>query len=136
MAKNQGADGANGGGAPPVSTSDQAATTPNKTPREWNKELNSDPSRHAAASFLHGWGQHEHHYQDAPLKLTKEDYEAALTASFSYPCEPPHAPALSPCVKEKFAKFVPAPKTEKSGKETQKRGKPAPIQQPEKAERN
>jgi hypothetical protein len=134
MAKNQGADGANGSGAP----GNQETAPPSNalTPRKWHAVLKSDPSKHAAAEFLHGWSQHEHHYQDAPLLLTRENYEAALSAGFQYPCVPPHAAALSPCVREKFERFVPAPKTEKSGKETQKRGKPAQIQQPEKAEGN
>lgn len=58
--------------------------------------------QHAAASSLHGWEQHAHHYQNAPLLLTQADYQAALDAAAEYPAKPAHAAALSPVMKGKI----------------------------------
>lgn len=84
-------------------------------PRAWAEKLGNiikgDPRipqsvtcpkmEHAVADKLHGWSQHEHHYQDKPLLLTQEAYDAALAAGGSYPTTPAHEPALSPVKRPK-----------------------------------
>lgn len=70
-----------------------------KTPQEWARatgrvlaehrdvfRFNGEPAeplyawQHAAAAQLHGWHDHAHH-EGAPIRLTKDEYEAALKAS-------------------------------------------------------
>jgi hypothetical protein len=83
-----------------------------RTPRAWAESLGhivrGDPRLpqsqtfpdmvHAVADKLHGWTQHEHHYQAAPLKLTRADYEAALDKACNQTTKVavPHRAALSP----------------------------------------
>jgi hypothetical protein len=71
--------------------------------------------KHAVAAQLHGWADHAHHYQNAPLQLTRAEHEEALEAAAKFPCVAPCAAALSPVVAKRFAKFAPrqAQKTEK-----------------------
>lgn len=57
--------------------------------------------QHAAADSLHGWAQHAHHYQGAPLMLSQADYQAALEAAAEYPNKPAHTAALSKLKKGK-----------------------------------
>jgi hypothetical protein len=81
-----------------------------RAPDDWEKtffpasELGQparDAWKHAAASALHGWAAHAYH-QGEPLKLSKEDYEAALQAATTLkeqdgrPTYLPHPAALSP----------------------------------------
>jgi hypothetical protein len=50
---------------------------------------------HEIASVLHGWPSHAHHANE-PIKLSREDYEAALKAAFPQEGNPkPHRGALS-----------------------------------------
>lgn len=57
--------------------------------------------RHNCAAMLHFWGAdgeqwgHRHHAGE-PMKLSREDYEAACEAAFSGAGDKPHMPALSP----------------------------------------
>lgn len=52
--------------------------------------------QHESAAMEHGWAQHAHHTGE-PIKLTREDYEAALKAVTPEKGNPvPHAAALSP----------------------------------------
>ncbi len=54
-------------------------------------------ARHRAASTLHGWADHAHH-AGKPMKLTREDYLAALDAAQKtdkHGKAQPHAPAVS-----------------------------------------
>lgn len=55
--------------------------------------------RHSAAATLHGWQQHEHH-TGSPMRLSRADYEAAITAALQPDLTVadyvPHAAALSP----------------------------------------
>lgn len=63
--------------------------------------------QHEAASVEHGWKLHEHH-EGAPIRLTREDYEAALKAVTPEKGNPvPHHGALSP---HKPKPEAPAPK--------------------------
>jgi hypothetical protein len=53
---------------------------------------------HEAASALHGWASHAHHAGE-PIKLTRADYEAALSAAGKTNTHgeyEPHPAALSP----------------------------------------
>jgi len=50
--------------------------------------------RHAIADKLHGWSDHDYHYADDPVRLSEQDYDAALKAAANYPNTQPHAPAL------------------------------------------
>lgn len=100
-----------------------------RSPEAWGRELGyfvaANPNlpqsidfwqpKHAVAAQLHGWNEHAHHYQDKPILLTREQYEAALDAGGKFPCVAPCREALSPVVAERFANFVPrqAQKTEK-----------------------
>lgn len=95
-----------------------------KTPKEWALETGNSPKNisrnrwltlngkteviptgmsrlmgsveHEVASVLHGWREHEHHAGE-PIKLTKEDYLAALAAAMPTEGNPiPHPAAVSP----------------------------------------
>lgn len=66
-----------------------------------------DP-RHAAAAQLHGWTADAHHYQgDQALRLSEEDYDAAIDAAGKFPCCAPHKPALSRTVGDRYQNFKP-----------------------------
>lgn len=101
----------------PMPLAASAPAAPVATPRHWAEKLGNivkgDPRvpqsrtfakmEHAVADKLHGWSQHEHHYQASPLLITQAAYEAALEAA----CNPttkvpaPHEPALSPVKRAK-----------------------------------
>ncbi len=76
-----------------------------RTPDEWARQLGliikkrADWQRegfaaeHQGAAMLHGWAEHGHH-AGAPIRLTLEDYKAALKAINNSPAKP-HPAALS-----------------------------------------
>ena len=47
--------------------------------------------RHRVADTLHGWYYYQQHYGDKPIKLSKDDYKAALAAVDTMT---PHEPAV------------------------------------------
>jgi len=49
---------------------------------------------HACADVLHGWARHDYNFQTDPVKLTEDDYNAALDAAMHYPNKQPHKAAL------------------------------------------
>lgn len=119
------ASGGQGGGA---SSSDDTKANKDdgkKSPREWAAAKKTDAAKYAAAAQLHGWNEHEHHYQEKPIRLSEEDFAAAIDAGGKFPCVPPHKAALSECVAKRFEGFKPA-KTSKPAetKVAVKRGGP------------
>lgn len=49
--------------------------------------------KHRVADSIHGWSQHEYHYQADPVMLTDDEYLAALeSAAGDYT---PHGPAVA-----------------------------------------
>src|SRR5690606_38526028 len=89
-------------------------------PSAWATKLGkkrAPPSLVAAAGYLHGWTKHAYHFSDKPLLLTEEEFLAALKAAGDYPLVPPHKPALSELVAQRFADFKPAePKSKPAAK--------------------
>jgi hypothetical protein len=81
------------------------------TPQAWGERLGlaqkADPARpwieahsdwrFAAAEKAHGWRENARAYQDEAhpdrLKLTEEDFNAALEAGAQFPAQPAHRPA-------------------------------------------
>jgi hypothetical protein len=88
-----------------VSTDEQPASPPfagsvTKTPSQWAevfypahgpKRLHDDAWKHAAAASLHGWWQCLR-VSGAEMQLSREDYEAAITAASGSTFKP-HADA-------------------------------------------
>lgn len=95
-----------------VTSSSPAAPAELRSPRDWAEKLGFivrgdarlpqsltfPKMEHAVADKLHGWSQHEHHFQNEPLKLSRADYEKALEAASNPTTKVilPHEPALSP----------------------------------------
>ena len=85
------------------------------TPLEWAEKLGHFRNglawdwRYAAADQLHGWGRSAHHFQGEgrKLKLTQDDYEAALKAAAKFPAVGPHQAALTTLLHEKYKGFDP-----------------------------
>ena len=67
-----------------------------KTPR-----IKTPIWQHRSAAALHGWEQHKHDTQE-PMKITEEDYQAALKAIEGQPPLEPHKGALSKHCKHAF----------------------------------
>lgn len=110
--------GEGGGGA----RAPQPAAQQLLTPLEWAKRKKLITPRnprfpqsvevahwqHSTAAQLHGWTEDAHHYQGAQaLRLSERDYDAALEAAAKFPTVPPHGPALSRVVAERFENFKP-----------------------------
>ena len=98
------------------------APDPNlKTPAQWRDVIfppgsggrpHEDAWKHGAAGSLHGWELHRFHTGE-DLKLSREDYEAALKAAFTLvpvsqndkgltrATYKPHEPALAAQLKQK-----------------------------------
>lgn len=50
-------------------------------------------AQHRVADFVHGWSQHEYHYQQDAVMLTESDYCAALESASAL--HVPHEPAIA-----------------------------------------
>jgi hypothetical protein len=99
-----------------------------RTPEDWAKALGpkeAPPHLVASASYLHGWKDHAFHYQTEPLLLTQGDFAAALKAAGDYPTVPPHRPALSKTVADRFKDFQPTPSKADVAKAPEAKAKPA-----------
>lgn len=92
-----------GGESPPKNPNAEPA--PLATPSTWAAKLKTPMHLFAPADLLHGWADHAHHWQAEPLKISKEDFEAALKAAAEFPTVAPHAPAFGKTVGEKFKDF-------------------------------
>lgn len=116
-----------------VTSTSPASSAEKRTPAEWAEKLGYVEKRdpripqsitfykmaHAVADKLHGWSAHEHHFQGAPLILTRADYEAALDAAVNQTSKvvAPHEAALSPAsqIARARAKAANASKAKKGG---------------------
>lgn len=56
----------------------------NNSPYDW---------KHRVADSIHGWSQHEYHYQADPVMLTDDEYTAALASAAGD--NVPHDPAIA-----------------------------------------
>lgn len=60
-----------------------------------------------SANVLYGWSLQAHHWGADSLKLTQEDFEAAMVAASKFPTVRLHEPAIAEVVKEARADFTP-----------------------------
>lgn len=61
--------------------------------------------KHRVADTIHGWSQHEYHYQADPIMLTDQEYLAALASAAGD--NVPHEPAIGdPPTPEELAKRI------------------------------
>lgn len=91
--------------APILLTVDELAEATGRTFVRQNPKATIPNAAHAAAAAIHGWKDHAHHTGEA-MRLSLEDYEAALQAAAEPPEGKrhlvPHAAALSPYCRISF----------------------------------
>lgn len=62
---------------------------------------------YAVAAQLFKWESQAHHFGADSFRLTREEFEQALSSAVAFPCVAPFPQAVPPVIKDKFKNFKP-----------------------------